>query len=139
MLAVNIAVAFLMRESLQGNVNLGPKVSVKQRGVELVRSADQAARVAGNLIGKSLVTIQTGPAGQTVRQTNALVAPVQISFAQVPATLAYAGLAPGAIGLYQFNSVVPNIVDSDAVPLTVTQPGAKAPEQLSLCPSSKPA
>ncbi|MCU1257845.1 MAG: repeat containing protein [Bryobacterales bacterium] len=64
------------------------------------------------------------PAGQTVQQINALVAPVQISFAQVPATLSYAGLAPGAIGLYQFNLVVPNIADSDSVPLTFAQAGA---------------
>ncbi|MGL4554880.1 MAG: hypothetical protein ACRC33_27245, partial [Gemmataceae bacterium] len=40
---VNIAVAFLVRETLQGNVNLGPKVSVKQRGVELVRALFSAA------------------------------------------------------------------------------------------------
>jgi hypothetical protein len=40
---VNIAVAFLLRECLQGNVNLGPQVSVKQRGVELVRALFSAA------------------------------------------------------------------------------------------------
>jgi succinyl-CoA synthetase beta subunit len=34
----------------------------------LVRSADEAASVAGNLLGKLLVTIQTGPEGQLVRQ-----------------------------------------------------------------------
>ncbi len=39
-----------------------------QRGVQLVRSAEEAARVAGQLLGKKLVTIQTGPAGQTVGQ-----------------------------------------------------------------------
>jgi succinyl-CoA synthetase beta subunit len=44
------------------------KDNPQQRGVQLVRSADEAARVAGNLLGKSLVTIQTGPEGQTVRQ-----------------------------------------------------------------------
>jgi len=38
----------------------------QQRGVQLVRSADEAAKVAGNLLGKKLVTIQTGTAGQTV-------------------------------------------------------------------------
>ena len=37
-----------------------------QRGVQLVRSAEEAAGVAGRLLGKKLVTIQTGPAGQTV-------------------------------------------------------------------------
>jgi succinyl-CoA synthetase beta subunit len=40
----------------------------EQHGVQLVRSADEAATVAGNLLGKKLVTIQTGPEGQTVRQ-----------------------------------------------------------------------
>ena len=39
-----------------------------QRGVQLVRSADEAAQVAKNLLGEELVTIQTGPAGKTVNQ-----------------------------------------------------------------------
>jgi succinyl-CoA synthetase beta subunit len=44
------------------------KDNSSQRGVVLVKSAEEAAKVAGNLLGKSLVTIQTGPEGQTVRQ-----------------------------------------------------------------------
>ncbi len=44
------------------------KDNASQRGVQLVRSADEAAKVAGALLGKSLVTIQTGPEGQVVRQ-----------------------------------------------------------------------
>ncbi len=39
-----------------------------QRGVQLVKSAEEAAIVAGNLLGNDLVTIQTGPAGKTVNQ-----------------------------------------------------------------------
>jgi succinyl-CoA synthetase beta subunit len=39
-----------------------------QRGVQLVKSADEAAKVAASLIGKTLVTIQTGPEGRTVNQ-----------------------------------------------------------------------
>jgi succinyl-CoA synthetase beta subunit len=39
-----------------------------QRGVELARSADDAARIARGLLGQTLVTIQTGPEGQAVRQ-----------------------------------------------------------------------
>ncbi|HVA44990.1 MAG TPA: ADP-forming succinate--CoA ligase subunit beta [Pirellulales bacterium] len=42
--------------------------SPTQHGVELVRSADEAAKVAGAILGGSLVTIQTGAEGQTVRQ-----------------------------------------------------------------------
>jgi succinyl-CoA synthetase beta subunit len=40
----------------------------QQRGVQLVRSADEAAKVAGNLLGHKLVTIQTGPEGKTVNR-----------------------------------------------------------------------
>jgi succinyl-CoA synthetase beta subunit len=40
----------------------------KQHGVELVRSGEDAARVAFELLGLPLVTIQTGPAGQVVRR-----------------------------------------------------------------------
>ncbi len=44
------------------------KEKPEQHGVELVRSAEDAIRVAGNLLGNRLETIQTGPEGQTVRQ-----------------------------------------------------------------------
>ncbi len=40
----------------------------KQRGVQLVKSADEAATVAKNLLGNRLVTIQTGPEGNQVNQ-----------------------------------------------------------------------
>ncbi len=39
-----------------------------QRGVQLVKSADEAAQVAKNLLGKHLVTIQTGDEGAQVNQ-----------------------------------------------------------------------
>jgi len=39
-----------------------------QGGVQLVKSADEAAMAARRLIGKQLVTIQTGPEGKTVNQ-----------------------------------------------------------------------
>lgn len=39
-----------------------------QRGVQLVRSAKDAEQVAAALLDKPLVTIQTGPQGQTVRR-----------------------------------------------------------------------
>jgi succinyl-CoA synthetase beta subunit len=44
------------------------KDNPQQHGVQLVRSADESATVANNLLGHELVTIQTGPEGQTVRQ-----------------------------------------------------------------------
>ena len=68
------------------------------------------------------------PAGVIPSGSTTLVAPLQIMFGQTPATLQYWGLAPGQIGLYQFNVVVPNIASSDLVPVTFTlagQPGAQ--------------
>ncbi len=40
----------------------------EQHGVQLVRSTQEAADVASNLLGHTLVTIQTGPAGQVIRR-----------------------------------------------------------------------
>ncbi|GIW97322.1 MAG: succinate--CoA ligase [ADP-forming] subunit beta [Pirellulaceae bacterium] len=40
----------------------------QQRGVQLVRSAEEAAEVAGRMLGNHLVTVQTGPEGAVVRQ-----------------------------------------------------------------------
>jgi uncharacterized protein (TIGR03437 family) len=50
--------------------------------------------------------------------------PLQILFGQTPATISYEGLAPGTVGLYQFNVVVPNVPASDAVPLSFTVGGS---------------
>ena len=44
------------------------KTNPQQHGVALVKSANQAADVAGKLLGGQLVTLQTGADGQTVRQ-----------------------------------------------------------------------
>jgi uncharacterized protein (TIGR03437 family) len=61
------------------------------------------------------------PAGQIVQQVNSLNSPVHVMFFDAPysvwatpATLTYAGLAPGFIGLYLFKVVVPNVPTSDA-------------------------
>jgi uncharacterized protein (TIGR03437 family) len=60
------------------------------------------------------------PAGQITQQTNALSLNLQLQFEGMPATLTYAGLAPGAVGLYQFNAIVPNVPASDTTLLTFT-------------------
>lgn len=44
------------------------KENAAQRGVQLVKSAEEAAKVAEALLGKTLVTIQTGPEGKVVNQ-----------------------------------------------------------------------
>ncbi len=44
------------------------KDNASQRGVQLVKSAEEASQAAAALIGKELVTKQTGPEGHVVRQ-----------------------------------------------------------------------
>jgi len=70
------------------------------------------------------------PAGQVVQQSNSITAPLQVFFGQSPATLTYSGLAPSAVGLYQFNVVVPNITNSDAVPITFPIGGVNGTQTL---------
>jgi uncharacterized protein (TIGR03437 family) len=62
-------------------------------------------------------------AGQIVTQTNQLTSNLQVLFGGVPATVIYDGLAPGFVGLYQLNVVVPQIANSDLVSLTFTLGG----------------
>ena len=68
-------------------------------------------------VGFGTVTPDPG-AGTIVANDNSLTLPFQIFFGGKPATVSYAGLAPGMIGLYQFNVVVPDTTPGDAVPLT---------------------
>jgi uncharacterized protein (TIGR03437 family) len=70
------------------------------------------------------------PAGQIVTQSNNLASTVQIYFAGVPATVQFAGLVAGNLGLYQFNVVVPNVANSDTVPLTFSLAGTQGTQQL---------
>ena len=72
------------------------------------------------------------PAGQIVQDSNMLVSTFQMDFGTTPGTINYDGLAPAAIGLYQFNVVVPDIPGSDAVPLTFSLDGAPGAQMLYL-------
>lgn len=49
------------------------------------------------------------PAGQVVPGINTLSRPFHLYFGAAEATVSYAGLAPGSVGLYQFNVVVPTL------------------------------
>lgn len=70
------------------------------------------------------------PAGQIVQRSNALAQSFHLLFGQTEATVSYAGLAPSAVGLYQFNVVVPSVPANDAVPLTFTLGGVPATQTL---------
>jgi uncharacterized protein (TIGR03437 family) len=69
---------------------------------------------------------QIAPASENTR----LTASVGVSFGSAPATVSFAGLSPGTVGLYQFNVVVPNVTGSDAIPLTFTLAGTPGTQTL---------
>ena len=69
-------------------------------------------------------------AGNIVPDDNSLILPFQVFFGGMPATVSYAGLAPGTVGLYQFNVVVPDTAAGDAVPLTFAVGGSAGQQVL---------
>ncbi len=80
-------------------------------------------------IGFGGVTPSTA-AGLIETQTNQLAASLQILFGQTPAGITYQGLAPGFVGLYQFDVVVPAVPDNDLVPLTFNLGGVSGSQTL---------
>jgi len=73
---------------------------------------------------------QNIPAGTIALGSNKLADSFSMSFAGTAAVLGYAGLAPNYVGLYQFNVVVPNVANSDLVPLSYTLNGAGGSQTL---------
>jgi uncharacterized protein (TIGR03437 family) len=73
-------------------------------------------------IGFGPVSPATG-AGVIATQSNNLVNSMTILFGQTPADVLYAGLAPGFVGLYQLNVVVPGVPAGDW-PLAIQLGGA---------------
>ena len=79
-------------------------------------------------VGFGPVTPNT-PAGQIVQQINALASTLQMSVGGMPAMVAYSGLVPNFIGLYQINIVVPS-VGNGAMPLTFSLGGTAGTQTL---------
>jgi uncharacterized protein (TIGR03437 family) len=57
-------------------------------------------------------------AGEIVRSASSVILPLKVYFGDAQATVTYAGLAPGTLGLYQFNVVVPQVAPGDSIPLS---------------------
>jgi uncharacterized protein (TIGR03437 family) len=80
-------------------------------------------------VGFGPVTPDQG-AGDVVQNGNTLLLPFQVFFGGKSAAVSYSGLAPGTVGLYQFNVVVPNDTAGDAVPLTFAVGGTTGQQVL---------
>ena len=82
-------------------------------------------------IGFGDVTPSIG-VGQIVGVANQLALPLQIQISGASASIAYDGLAPNYVGLYQFNVTAPNVSDNDFAPLTYNLGGTPGPQTLYL-------
>lgn len=69
--------------------------------------------------------------GTIATDANTLKNPLTIAFGTTPAPFVYDGLAPGYVGLYQFDITVPNVPDGDT-PINVTLNGVPIQQQLYL-------
>ncbi len=70
------------------------------------------------------------PAGEIATGNNQLSATLQISFGQTLAPLTYSGLAPGFVGLYQFDVVVPAVAATNLTPLELSLGGVPGTQTL---------
>lgn len=126
-----------------GSFNIGGKqylVAIFTDGVTYVgsegliagvpfRPANPGDTILAYGIGFGSVSPGVGP-GIVVGQNNSL-SNVTVSFDQTAATLDYAGLATGAIGLYQFNIKVPEVPDGD-YPIRISVAGTPLAQMLYL-------
>ena len=65
-----------------------------------------------------------------MQHNNSLLLPFQVFFGGTRAAVNYAGLAPGSVGLYQFNVIVPDSAAGAAVPLTFALGGTAGQQVL---------
>ncbi len=93
------------------------------------RPASPGDVIAAYGIGFGPVTPASVP-GLVVGQQNSLPN-VTLSFGSTPATFTYAGLAPGVVGLYQFDITVPQVAPGD-YPISVVVDGVPVPQSLFL-------
>jgi len=93
------------------------------------RQAKPGDTIVAYGVGFGSVTPSIAP-GQIVGESNSVSLPLEVLFNGTPATLSYYGLAPGFVGLYQFNIVVPNVANSDQTPVTFTLGGVPGTQTL---------
>ena len=102
-------------------------------GVTFVAPANSIAGVSSRVakIGDTVTFYGIGfgavipaiPAGQVARQSSALAMPLTVAIGGIQASVQYAGLVQGQVGLYQFNVVIPAAAAGNSVPVVFTVAG----------------
>lgn len=77
-------------------------------------------------------------AGQTASGLTALVNPLTMEIGGSPATVSFAGLSPGSVGLYQFNVGVPTNVSTSDQSIQISLNGVASTLQTLFLPGSSP-
>jgi uncharacterized protein (TIGR03437 family) len=77
-------------------------------------------------------------AGQTASGLTALVNPLTMEIGNSPATVSYAGLDPGYVGLYQFNVTVPTNISTSDQSIQISLNGVASTLQTLFLPGSSP-
>src|SRR5581483_173494 len=70
------------------------------------------------------------PPGEVASGQTTLAAPLTVSIGGTQATVSYSGLAPGYVGLYQINVVIPSIAATNAAPVTFSLGGVAGTQKL---------
>jgi uncharacterized protein (TIGR03437 family) len=97
-------------------------------GVES-RPASAGERLTTYAVGLGAVISGLQP-GVVPTGPQSIIGQLQIYFANIPATVSYAGLAPGYVGLYQINFTVPQVSPGTAVPLEFRLSGTRLSQNL---------
>jgi uncharacterized protein (TIGR03437 family) len=109
--------------SLNGDPNLVPGAKPESRGNVIVVFATGQGGQFINPATQQPLTLASG-VGAPSNQLFATAMTPTITIGGVPATVFFSGLAPGFVGLWQLNIVVPpNAPTGNAVPLVVTLNG----------------
>jgi uncharacterized protein (TIGR03437 family) len=95
------------------------------------RPANPGQNIVAYGLGFGPVT-PANPSGTITTASNSIASPITISFGTTKAAVSYYGLAPGYVGLYQFNITVPSTLANGDYPITVTVGGTPIAQKMSL-------
>ena len=117
---------YLIASTQPGIFTAGDNAAILDASFQLVTAENPVRpgdiiQIFATGLGETDSEVGTGepaPPFSTVRN------PVTVTIGEMEAAVVYQGLAPGFVGLYQVNAVVPEVsVPSPAVPLVITQDG----------------
>jgi uncharacterized protein (TIGR03437 family) len=75
-------------------------------------------------LGATEAAVASGQPGPSAEPLARVKTPVTVTIGGRPATVSFAGLAPGMVALYQVNAAVPaGVMPGNAVPVVITQGG----------------